>query len=219
MLANRRRQLWQQAQAVCFDVDSTVCLEEGIDMLAKYCGVEKQVKDWTTRAMDGNVKFEDALAARLDIIKPSRTDIQQCLLRYPPLLSPGVKSLFSSLQQQKKDTFLVSGGFRLMIQPVAEELSVPEENVFANTIWFDSNGKYKGFDPEEFTSRDFGKAKALEAIQKQHGYANLVMVGDGMTDMQAKPPANLVIGYGGVVERAAVREKADWFVTDFKELV
>ena len=179
------------------------------------------MKDWTQRAMNGQVQFEDALAARLDIIQPSEADIQNCLRHFPAQLSPEVKNLFDFLHAQKKDTFLVSGGFRLMIQPIAEELNVSQDKIYANTIWFDSDGKYEGFDSKEFTSRDFGKARALEAIQKQHGYASgsLVMVGDGMTDMQAKPPADLVIGYGGVIERAAVREKADWFVTDFKELM
>jgi phosphoserine phosphatase len=42
------------------------------------------------------------------------------------------------------------------------------------------------------------------------------MVGDGATDMQAKPPADLFIGYGGVVVREAVRDGADLFVTDLK---
>lgn len=28
---------FSQVRAVCFDVDSTVCLDEGIDMLAAYC--------------------------------------------------------------------------------------------------------------------------------------------------------------------------------------
>lgn len=30
---------------------------------------------------------------------------------------------------------------------------------------------------------------------------------------------DLFIGYGGNVTRAAVKERADWFVTDFKELI
>ena len=47
----------------------------------------------------------------------------------------------------------------------------------------------------------------------------MIMVGDGMTDMQAKPPAQLVIGYGGIVDRPSVRDQADWFVTDFEELI
>jgi phosphoserine phosphatase len=44
------------------------------------------------------------------------------------------------------------------------------------------------------------------------------MVGDGATDLEARPPADLMIGFGGVVVREKVRDHADWFVTDFKEL-
>ena len=43
--------------------------------------------------MNGDVKFEDALAARLDIIKPSRQDIQDCLAQHPPKFTPGTAVL------------------------------------------------------------------------------------------------------------------------------
>jgi hypothetical protein len=45
------------------------------------------------------------------------------------------------------------------------------------------------------------------------------VAGDGATDMQARPPADAFIGYGGIVIRKAVQEGADWFVTDFAELI
>ena len=47
-------------------------------------------------------------------------------------------------------------------------------------------------------------------------YGPIVMVGDGVTDMQARPPADLFIGFGGIAQRPPVREGADWFITDFK---
>lgn len=37
--------------------------------------------------------------------------------------------------------------------------------------------------------------------------------------IQAKPPAEAFIGYGGVTVREAVRDGADWFVTDFGPLI
>ena len=51
------------------------------------------------------------------------------------------------------------------------------------------------------------------------GYKYLVMIGDGVTDLQAKPPAKLFIGYGGCVKRKAVAAEADMFVLDFSELI
>lgn len=40
------KQIWKVADAVCFDVDSTVVKEEGIDELAEFCGVGEEVKQW-----------------------------------------------------------------------------------------------------------------------------------------------------------------------------
>ena len=38
--------IWRTADAVCFDVDSTVVEEEGIDELAEFCGVGEAVRQW-----------------------------------------------------------------------------------------------------------------------------------------------------------------------------
>ena len=34
---------------MCFDVDSTVCIDEGIDELAEFCGAGRAVAEWTAR--------------------------------------------------------------------------------------------------------------------------------------------------------------------------
>lgn len=41
--------IWRNVDAVCFDVDSTVCTDEGIDVLADHCGAGAAVKEWTTK--------------------------------------------------------------------------------------------------------------------------------------------------------------------------
>lgn len=41
------KDLWRSVGAVCFDVDSTVCEDEGIDVLAEHCGAGAAVKEWT----------------------------------------------------------------------------------------------------------------------------------------------------------------------------
>jgi len=205
------------ADAVCFDVDSTVIDEEGIDVLAASLGKGEEVAAWTLKAMEGDTKFEDALAARLAIIQPSRAQIEQCLRDTPLHISPGVDRLIEALNVRGTDVYFISGGFRIMIEPVAREVCVSKSNIFANSILFDEDGNYAGFDPEEETSADMGKPKAVKKIRSEHGYKTVVMVGDGATDMQAKTPgaADSFIGYGGVAVRDAVRDGACWFVTDF----
>lgn len=108
-------QLWRSADAVCFDVDSTVCLDEGIDELAEFCGAGKAVADWTARAMGGSVPFEEALAARLSLFKPSLPQVQEFLETRPPKISPGINELVKKLKAKNTNVYLISGGFRQMI--------------------------------------------------------------------------------------------------------
>lgn len=207
-----------RADAVCFDVDSTVITEEGIDVLAESLGKGEEVSAWTLKAMEGNTKFEDALAARLDIMKPSRDSVEKCLNEHPLQFSPGVEKLIESLKLAKIDVYLISGGFRSMIDPIAKKLSIGETNIIANTILYDQDGKYAGFDRQELTSADMGKPKAVQSIKEKYGYDTVIMVGDGATDAQAKPPADAFIGFGGVSVRESVREKACWYVKDFEAM-
>ncbi|CAH9092755.1 unnamed protein product [Cuscuta epithymum] len=213
--------IWQNANAVCFDVDSTVCIDEGIDELAEFCGAGKAVADWTARAMSGSVPFEEALAARLSLFNPSLSQVQSFLVKKPPRLSPGIDELVSLLKNRKREIYLISGGFRQMISPVASILGIPSKNIFANELLFETSGKFIGFDKNELTSRSGGKATAVRQIRKDHGYKSLVMIGDGATDLEARQPggADLYICYGGVQLRESVAAKADWLVFDFKELI
>jgi len=213
------QKLIQDSEAFCFDVDSTVITEEGIDSLAAFKGVGQEVADLTKKAMGGHVLFQDALAERLSIIKPSKQDIQQYLINHPFKFTEDVEQLISLLHKRGKIVYLVSGGFRQMIEPVAIKLKIPTYRIYANNLLFHDDGSFKGFDPAEPTSRDGGKPAVVRMLIDAHGYKRIVMVGDGVTDMQARPPANLFIGYGGIVVRERVRDGADWYIYDFKDLI
>lgn len=62
--------------------------------------------------MGGSVLFQDALQARLNIIKPSRDDIVNFLAKHPLELTPGIEELIDTLHSQGRLVYLVSGGFR-----------------------------------------------------------------------------------------------------------
>ncbi|KAL0651581.1 hypothetical protein Bca4012_094272 [Brassica carinata] len=213
--------LWRNVEAVCFDVDSTVCVDEGIDELAEFCGAGKAVAEWTARAMGGSVPFEEALAARLSLFKPSLSKVDEYLQKTPPRLSPGIEELVKKLRANKIDVYLISGGFRQMINPVASILGIPRENIFANNLLFGNSGEFVGFDGKEPTSRSGGKAKAVQHIRKGRLYKTMAMIGDGATDLEARRPggADLFICYAGVQLREAVAAQADWLIFNFEPLI
>ena len=217
---NHAKKLWCNGpSAVCFDVDSTVVSEEGIDVLADHCGAGAEVAAWTAKAMGGSVPFHEALEARLNLIKPSYSNIEECHVKHPLKLTSGVSDLISKLHQCGADVYLVSGGFRQMINPIADILKITRERVFANNILHDKEGNYVGFDQNEPTSRAGGKAVVVGKLKEKFNYNPLFMIGDGATDMEARPPADAFIGFGGVIVREKVKQGADWFVTDMQELI
>lgn len=55
-------------------------------------------------------------------------------------------------------------------------------------------GDYAGFDETEPTSRSGGKAVVIDFLKKTKGYNNLILIGDGATDLEACPPADGFIG-------------------------
>ncbi|XP_046620934.1 phosphoserine phosphatase isoform X3 [Neodiprion virginianus] len=207
------------ADAVAFDVDSTVIQDEGIDELAKFCGKGDDVTQLTKRAMQGNMDFRTSLSVRLSILQPSADQVKEFLRTHPIRLSPGIKTLVETLQSQKKQVFLISGGFRSLILPVAAQLNIPPENVFANRLKFYLTGEYAGFDETQPTSRSGGKRDVIKELKEHEGLKTIVHIGDGATDLEACPPADTMIGYGGNVIREDVKTHAPWFITDFNELV
>jgi phosphoserine phosphatase len=62
--------------------------------------------------MGGNVLFQDALAARLELITPSKLDVDNFLKKNSLHLSDGVKDLIAAMHLKGIKVFLVSGGFR-----------------------------------------------------------------------------------------------------------
>lgn len=53
------------------------------------------------------------------------------------LVHAGIAELVHELQKRQTAVYLVSGGFRAIINPIAKILQIPLENVYANTILYD----------------------------------------------------------------------------------
>lgn len=208
----------KRVDAVCFDVDSTVIREEGLDELAKFCGKGNEVANLTNQAMGGTMTFQEALRVRLDIFQPSLQQVRDFIKMKPPTLTPGIKTLVDMLTKKGIPIYLISGGFKCIIDPIADQLGIQRDHVYANRLRFYFTGEYAGFDENQPTSKSGGKGVVIQSLKQKYGYKNLVLIGDGATDLEACPPADAFIGYGGNVIRPIVKAKAKWFVTDFNEI-
>ncbi len=195
---------------VCFDCDSTLSKIEGIDELARRVGLGEELTKLTDAAMNGEVALEDIYGKRLELIKPNCDAILWLADFYISELVDGVQDVFAELQKYNKTIHIISGGLLPTILPLAKWLNVPAENVHAVDIYFAENGDYLGYEIESPLVKNGGKATIIKSLN----LTNLVMVGDGKTDLDAQQAGAKVIGFGGVINRKLVREKADFFVSD-----
>ena len=62
--------------------------------------------------MGGTVLFQDALKDRLNLIKPSRADFNECLEQHPLQFTPGIVAFIDRLHARGSAVYLVSGGMR-----------------------------------------------------------------------------------------------------------
>ena len=196
---------------ICFDCDSTLSRIEGIDELARRVGMGEEMSKLTDLAMNGVVPLEAVYERRLSLIRPDQDSINWLADLYIAEIVEGVKEVFASLLAQDKAVHIISGGLRQAILPLAEYLGLPESHVHAVDIYFNEDGSYRNYDLNSPLARTGGKAVVVGTLK---GQGSLVMVGDGKTDLEAKQAGAYVLGFGGVVDRAIVREQADFYTTE-----
>jgi phosphoserine phosphatase len=196
---------------ICFDCDSTLSKIEGIDELAKHVGLGEELAELTNAAMNGIVPLEAVYEKRLSLIQPKQADIDALAQQYIDEIVDGVTEVFATLHAQGKTVHIISGGLRQAILPLAAYLNVPESQVHAVDIYFNDDGSYKNYEQTSPLARTGGKADIVSQIKGQHSIA---VIGDGKTDMEAKQAGAFVVGFGGVADRAIVRELADVYVVD-----
>ena len=196
---------------ICFDCDSTLSRIEGIDELARRVGMGEEMSKLTDLAMNGVVPLEAVYERRLSLIRPDQDSINWLAGLYIAEIVEGVKEVFASLLAQDKAVHIISGGLRQAILPLAECLGLPESHVHAVDIYFNEDGSYRNYDLNSPLARTGGKAVVVGTLK---GQGSLVMVGDGKTDLEAKQSGAVVLGFGGVVDRAIVREQADFYTTE-----
>lgn len=108
---------------VQLDVDSTLIQQEVIELLAAKAGVADRVIAITDQAMRGELDFEQSLRARVALLKglpvSAITEVQAQIL-----LTPGARTLISTLHKLGHTVVVVSGGFIDVIAPLLKELDI-----------------------------------------------------------------------------------------------
>ena len=203
------------------DVDSTLSRTEGIEWLARLRGpsIAEHVGEVTTQAMNGQIPLQSVYASRLELIRPTLTEIGQLGDAYIATVMPGAREAVIALRDAGVRVIIVSGGIREAIVPLATYLGVHDSDTFAVSLSFDSAGTYRSFDERSPLARNGGKPEVVRSLALQ---SRVIALGDGISDAELKTDAPASVdsfaAFVGVASRAPIVGVADFIVHEFDEL-
>ncbi|ARR84466.1 Phosphoserine phosphatase [Mycobacterium intracellulare subsp. yongonense] len=188
---------------IVFDVDSTLVQGEVIEMLAARAGAEGKVAAITDAAMRGELDFAQSLEQRVATLAGLPATVIDEVADQLELM-PGARTTLRTLRRLGYACGVVSGGFRRIIEPLAEELML--DYVAANELEI-VDGTLTGRVIGPIVDRA-GKATALREFAQHAGVpmAQTVAVGDGANDIDMLAAAGLGIAFNA---KPALREVAD----------
>ena len=193
---------------VQLDVDSTLIQQEVIELLAAKAGVADRVIAITDQAMRGELDFEQSLRARVALLKglpvSAITEVQAQIL-----LTPGARTLISTLHKLGHTVVVVSGGFTDVIAPLLKELDI--KYFKANTLGIE-NGLLTGEVIGAVIDRA-AKAAALRefAALESISMEQTIAIGDGANDLDMIVAAGLGIAFNA---KPAVKAAADSSISE-----
>ena len=188
---------------IVFDVDSTLVQGEVIEMLAAHAGAQGKVAAITEAAMRGELDFAQSLQQRVATLTGLPATVVDEVASQLELM-PGARTTLRTLRRLGFRCGAVSGGFRRIIEPLAEELML--DYVAANELEI-VDGTLTGRVVGPIIDRA-GKAKALREFAEQAGVPmeQTVAVGDGANDIDMLAAAGLGVAFNA---KPALREVAD----------
>jgi phosphoserine phosphatase len=184
--ARRRKRL------LVADMESTIILNEMVDELASLLGIGERVADITRRAMNGEIRFKEALRERVALLGGLEEEmLKQTCERI--VFMPGAKTLVATMRAHGARAALVSGGFRVFTGYVAPRAGFDWH--YANDLVI-ADGVVAGRVTEPILGAE-AKREALFSLCRELGLelAASLAVGDGANDIDMVRSAGLGVAF------------------------
>jgi len=207
---------------IVIDFDSTIVKVETLDVIAKLSSnknIIQQIEDITNNAMDGTIGFQEALSKRIELLKISKNDINSTTTLINKSITNSFLKNKKFFKENSNNCYVVSGGFKEIIEPIASNLGFKKENIFANTFNFKKN-IVNGIDKKNLLSNDKGKVEILKNHINING-KNTIIIGDGFTDYEIKKynEAKYFIQFIENINRKSLNSKADLIASNFDQII
>jgi phosphoserine phosphatase len=188
-----QREAHRRPKLLVADMDSTMITVECIDELADYAGLKAEVAAVTERAMRGELVFEEALRARVALLKGLTAETIDRCRSERVRLTPGARALVRTMRRNGALTILVSGGFTRFAEPVAEEIGF--ERTVSNRLVLE-NGRLTGEVEPPIVGAEAKRLALVNArAERGLGVHDTLAIGDGANDVPMLGEAGLGIAY------------------------
>ncbi len=217
--------LWLASDLIIFDCDSTLSLIEGIDELARLAGQEAEIAALTKHAMEGDIPLESVYERRMVAVNPTRAQLRTVKKAYRDRMVADAPAVIAALQALDKQVFIVSGGLRDAVADFGEWLGVPPDHIFAvgmeyNQLSGDWWRYHRPNETEHFLAVENhpltatgGKTTVIETEIRSRYKGRAMLIGDGLSDLEARPAVDLFVGFGGATKRARIAAEAEVFIS------
>lgn len=184
----------RKKQLLIADMDSTIITSESLDDMARLAGIADDILPITTRAMCGELDFEQALDARLAQFagKPASL-VDEALAEVE--FSGGATILVRTMRATGASCYLVSGGFTVITAPIAERCGFTGNH--ANHLEIEG-GKLLGRVRKPILNSG-AKARFLAHYCAELGIAPVeaACIGDGANDLYMLEAAGFGVAFHG----------------------
>lgn len=184
--ANRRKKL------LVADMDSTMIMGETLDDLAEFAGYKDEVAAITRLAMNGELRFVDALKQRTKLLEGlSLTNLKKTMAGIK--LTPGGKVLVQTMKENGAVTMLISGGFTYFTDRVRDMIGFDKAK--GNNFEISDN-KLTGKVLEPIIDKS-AKLMILKNFAAEFGIAKMdtIAAGDGANDLPMLMAADIGVAY------------------------
>ncbi|EFQ57371.1 phosphoserine phosphatase SerB [Streptococcus downei] len=190
------------------DVDSTLILEEAIDILGDKASVGAKVAQITERAMRGELDFEAALRERVGLLKGLPESIFEEVLAEIHF-TPGAAQLVDELHRRGIKVGLVSGGFHETVDVLAQNLGI--DYVQANRLEV-KDGYLTGRVLGQIVTKAVKLQKLQDwAAENDLGLEQTIAMGDGANDLPMIGAAGIGIAF---CAKPLVRQQAPYQINE-----